>query len=279
HGQTCTVHQAADVAVQLDVGQVVLAGFNFSRIFFSQVTESHDIGVTEQSVAVEVELGVQSDDVARAGQDQRVDLGQFSVGFGVALVQLLEFSNGVFDRSVRHADTASQLGGLLVGQANSRVHEFFQNGVGVALGHFFNFHAAFAGSHHGHALGSTVGNDTDVVFLLDVRAFLDQQATHFLAFRASLVSDQLHAQDFRGQLTHFVHRASQLDATALATATGVNLGFDNPHRATQLLRSCNRFIDGEGRNSAWHGNAKLLKQCFALIFVNFHVIPVSLKTQ
>src|SRR5690606_40000519 len=54
--------------VQLDVGQIVFAGFNLSRIFFSQITERHDIGVTEQSVAIEVELGVQRNDVARAGQ-------------------------------------------------------------------------------------------------------------------------------------------------------------------------------------------------------------------
>jgi hypothetical protein len=37
--------------------------------------------VTEQRVGVEVELGVQGDDLAVAGQDQRVDFGQRSVGF------------------------------------------------------------------------------------------------------------------------------------------------------------------------------------------------------
>src|SRR3546814_6597858 len=36
HGQACAVDQAADVAVQLDVGQVELAGFDFSRVFFGQ---------------------------------------------------------------------------------------------------------------------------------------------------------------------------------------------------------------------------------------------------
>ena len=47
-------------------------------------------------------------------------------------------------------------------------------------GDFLNIHAAFAGRHDAHALRAAVGDDTNVVFLFDVGAFLDQQATHFL---------------------------------------------------------------------------------------------------
>src|SRR5690606_7364743 len=37
HGQACTVHQAADVAVERDVGQVEFRGLDFRRIFLVQV--------------------------------------------------------------------------------------------------------------------------------------------------------------------------------------------------------------------------------------------------
>ena len=41
----------------------------------------------------------------------------------------------------------------------------------------------------------------DVVLLLDVGAFLDQQAAHLLAFGAGLVRLQLHAEDLAGELS------------------------------------------------------------------------------
>src|SRR5690606_915071 len=73
HGQAGAVHQAANVAVQADVGQVELGGLDFSRIFFVQVTVGHDLGVAEQCVGVEVELGVQRHQVALTVAVQRVD--------------------------------------------------------------------------------------------------------------------------------------------------------------------------------------------------------------
>jgi hypothetical protein len=84
HGQAGAVHQAADVAVQRDVGQVELAGFDFGRVFFVEVAQGHDLGVAEQRVAVEVELGVQRGDVALAVAVERVDLDQRRVGLHVA---------------------------------------------------------------------------------------------------------------------------------------------------------------------------------------------------
>ncbi len=49
HGQARAVDQAADVAVQADVGQVELAGFDFGRVFFVQVAEGDDVGVAVQA--------------------------------------------------------------------------------------------------------------------------------------------------------------------------------------------------------------------------------------
>jgi hypothetical protein len=50
HGQTRTVDQATDVAVQRDVGQVELGGFHFRGVFFVEVTKGDDFGVAEQGV-------------------------------------------------------------------------------------------------------------------------------------------------------------------------------------------------------------------------------------
>ena len=82
--------QAANVAVQADVGQIEFRRFDFSRIFFVQVAVSHDIGVAKQRVRVKVELGVQRHQLILAVAVEWVDFDQRRVGVHVALVQLLE---------------------------------------------------------------------------------------------------------------------------------------------------------------------------------------------
>src|SRR5437899_2414729 len=43
HGESRAVDQAADVAVEGDVGEVELGGFDFGRIFFVEVTHGDDV--------------------------------------------------------------------------------------------------------------------------------------------------------------------------------------------------------------------------------------------
>jgi hypothetical protein len=47
---------------EADVGEVELAGFDFGRVFLVEVAQGDDLGVAEQRVAVEVELGVERHD-------------------------------------------------------------------------------------------------------------------------------------------------------------------------------------------------------------------------
>ena len=43
HGEACAVDHAADVAVELDVGEVIFAGFDFGRVFLGLVAQGFDI--------------------------------------------------------------------------------------------------------------------------------------------------------------------------------------------------------------------------------------------
>ena len=74
HRQAGAVDQAADVAVELDVAQAGLAGADFGRLFFGQVAQLGQVRVAEQGVVVEGHLGVEREQLARAGHDQRIDL-------------------------------------------------------------------------------------------------------------------------------------------------------------------------------------------------------------
>src|SRR3546814_2741534 len=53
------IDHAADVAVELDVGEVIFRRFDFGRIFFGQVAQLGKVLVAEHRIAVERHLGVE----------------------------------------------------------------------------------------------------------------------------------------------------------------------------------------------------------------------------
>ena len=63
HGEAGAVDEAGDVAVELDVIQVELAGLDFQRRFLGQVAHRLDVLVAVERVVIEADLGV---DGARA---------------------------------------------------------------------------------------------------------------------------------------------------------------------------------------------------------------------
>ena len=58
HGQTRTIDEASDVAVQTHVRQAKLAGPDFRRIFFGGIKHGRDRLLAERRVVIEVELGI-----------------------------------------------------------------------------------------------------------------------------------------------------------------------------------------------------------------------------
>src|SRR5574343_777241 len=276
HGQTGTVYQTANVAVEGDVGQVELGSFDFVGIFFVQIAHGDDFLLTEQGIGVKVELGVERLDGAIGFVNQRIDFGQRSVGFHVAGVQVLQRLNALWNGSFVHAHALGELEGLRIGQANQRIDKDLDDLFRGLVSNFFDIHATFVRGHHGDGLGSAVGQRSNVVFVLDVGTFVDQQVTNLLAFRTGLVRDQLHAQDLAGVFAHFFERGCDFDATTLATATGVNLGLDHPDLAAQGVGCLDRGVNGGAVNPARNGDAEFLQDLLALIFVNFHALSLRL---
>ena len=78
HGQAGTVDEAGDVAVELDVVQVELAGFDLAFGFLVEVAHFGDILVAVQRVAVDGNLGINCGDLLGAisafDDAERVDL-------------------------------------------------------------------------------------------------------------------------------------------------------------------------------------------------------------
>ena len=79
HGEAGAVHHAADLAVELDVGEVVFRRLDLHRVFFVEIAQRLDVLVAVERVVVEIDLGVEADDLAVLGHDQRIDLQQAHV--------------------------------------------------------------------------------------------------------------------------------------------------------------------------------------------------------
>ena len=64
HREAGAVHHAADVAVERDVAEVVLRRLGLARVLLVRVAQLAQVGVAEERVVVEVDLGVERDQVA-----------------------------------------------------------------------------------------------------------------------------------------------------------------------------------------------------------------------
>ena len=66
HRQPGAVDHAADIAVELDVAELVLAGLALDRVLLVLVAQRLDLGMAEQRVVVDRHLGVERQQIARS---------------------------------------------------------------------------------------------------------------------------------------------------------------------------------------------------------------------
>ena len=79
HGEAGAVDHAADGAVERDVVEIVARRLDLLRVFLGRVAQRHDVGMAIKRVVVEADLGVEADQLARFGDDQRIDFEQAHV--------------------------------------------------------------------------------------------------------------------------------------------------------------------------------------------------------
>lgn len=87
--------------------------------------------------------------------------------------------------------------------------------------------------------------------------------------------NELHAKHILGYGGGFFSRFGHLNASAFAAATGVNLRFHDDTPA-QLFGCRVDFRHCERDLSPRHRNLILGEDCLALVFMNFHGIPILL---
>ena len=74
HGEAGAVDDAADIAVETDIVEIVLGGLRLARILLRGIMHVGDAVPAEQRVVVERHLGVERKHAVVLGHDQRIDL-------------------------------------------------------------------------------------------------------------------------------------------------------------------------------------------------------------
>ena len=270
HGEACAVDHAADVAVEVDIGERGVLGLELCGVLLGLIAKFFDVGVTVERVVVEVHLAIERDDLVITGDDEGVDLGERAVGLDKAGVERLEDLGRGADCLALEAEREGELAALVVGEAERWLDGDGVDELGGLVCDLLDLDAALGGCHHGDLAGGAVDDHAEVELTRDVDAFLDVEAADLLPLGAGLVSDELHAKDLACDLADFIEALGELDAAALAATTSVDLCLDDEDIAAKLLRCFHRLVDSVSDVPARDGDVVVAKDFLRLMLVNVH---------
>ena len=200
-------------------------------IFLRRIAQRRQLLLAEHRVRVDVDLGVERDELAGLGDDERVDLEQRGIALEVDAVQRHQDGLELADLRALEAEAESELAALVGLQPRGGIDVDAQDLLRRVRGHFFDVHAAGGGGDDGHAAALAIQRERQVDLAVDLRAGLDVHRLDGQAFGTGLFGHQPLAEHVRGGGAHRVEVARQLDAAGLAAAARMHLGLDHPQLA------------------------------------------------
>ena len=277
HGQSGAVHHAADVPVQLDVGEVVFAGVDFQGIELGVVEHVGVFAVAEHGVVVEGDLRIHRHQPAGLGDHQRVDLREKAVLFQAEAVQVEEQFHAVLADAPLEPQGEGDLARLVGAQPGEGVDGEDVDLFRRLLRHFFDLHPPFGRSDEAVTGGFPVKGDGQVKLPGDLHRLFHQYPPHPEPFGTGLRRHQLPAEQFFAQFLRLLGVVDELDASPLAASAGIDLRLHHaapPH----LLGGPLHLVGGERDPSARDRYAVGTQNFLCLIFVDVHgVRSIGLK--
>ena len=279
HREACAVHEAADVAIERDVGKTKLVRADFRGILFVWVEQLLDRGLAEERVVIELELRIEREHatvgVLLVGwrDDERIDFDEARVLLAEDLRDLHHDVDRLADLLALEAELECDFARLERLQAQNRVQRHLEDGCGVLLRNDFDLDATFsARDERGGATGAIHG-DREVVLLRDLLCRRDEKLAHDEAFRTRLIRNHLVGQH-EGRCGFGVGEVGdEFDETCLATTTSVHLALDDDFLdagVEEFLRLCDGIWDVVGDGEGWDGDARFSEQLSGLILVDLH---------
>ena len=242
----------------------------FHRVFLRLITQRDQLGMAHQRVGIDADLGIERDQIAFLGDDQRIDLDQAGVVVDVQLVQRLEDGGELRDLVAGQLQAERQIAGLIGLEAHSRMNRFTEDLLGVMSRDFFDVHAAGSRGHHSDTAFFAVQRQAEINLAFDTRTAFDIHLMNRQAGRAGLRRDQALAQQLCCGSADIRNAFDFLDAAGLTAATGMDLRLDDPHRAAETAGNSHGLFGRGGGFTGGHRNAVGSENFLGLVFVQIH---------
>src|SRR5215475_4562742 len=269
HRQPGAVDHAGDVAVELDVVEVVFGGFDLERRFFVEVAQFGVFFVAVERVVVEIDLRVQRVKLAVFGQKEGVDFEERGVHFNERPIEREHELRGLADQLRRQAQAERQIAPLERLHPDGRIDVFLQYHFGRLGRDLLDVHAAGGRGHEDQLRHRAVEQQSQIELLFNFQTLFDEQRAHGAAFGTSLMRDQIHSDHLFGQVVNVFHRAREFDAAALAAPAGMDLRLDD-HRQPQFLGGLFGLGDRTRDPAARDFDIETAQQFLTLILMNLH---------
>ncbi|TPV97883.1 MAG: hypothetical protein USCAAHI_02684 [Beijerinckiaceae bacterium] len=268
HGEPGTIDNAADIAVEANIVEVMLGGLDLARVLLRMVAHVGDATAPEQRIVVERHLGIESEDPVVLGHDERIDLDHGGVEIAECAVAAKDAGDGAADLLEREAKTEGEFARLEGLEPHRRLDHHLQDFLWMVLGDLLDFHAAEAGCDDPHPLDLPVENEAEVNLALERFGDLDIDPLHDFALGARLIGDEGFAKHLCRRRAHFVIGLAKLDAARLATAARMDLRLHRPMPAAEFCRAIDRLLGAVGDRSMRRRHAKIRQDLLSLVLVN-----------
>ena len=166
HREAGAVDEAGDIAVEGDVGEAELRGFDFLGVFLVEVAEGDHVRVAEEGVVVERHLGVEGEELTFLRDQERVHFDHRAILLPVEMVELRHEGNALLEEVAREAEREGDLACLEGLEADGWVDLHLEDLLRGVVGDVFDFHAAFGRGDDDWEGRCAVEEDGEVVLVV-----------------------------------------------------------------------------------------------------------------
>lgn len=203
HGESGSIDETSDIAVELDEVESVFCGFDFVGVFLRCIPCSENVLLPEVCVVVEAEFGIHTEDLVIRRLRPRVNLNLRSILLIEQLIQLLHLARRRLNALLAEAQLSHNLLRQIICNALVDIHGVRLDCARVRLGNFLDIHASLRGSDDDGALTGAVHEDGEVEFAAGELAFDDVDGVAGTAGGTGLFRDELVADHFFGESAGF----------------------------------------------------------------------------
>ena len=243
HGQPRAVDQAGDIAIKSDIVEAVLGSRHFAGILLRHVAHRDDLGLPVKGVVVEVELGVEGEQLAFRRHDERIDFHHGTIALNEKLVEVREELGRLVHQRTGEAESRGNLARLIGHEPESRIHADTEDLFRCLLGDRLDVHSAFRAGNDHRRRRRTIEQDGEVQLAGNVDGLPDKDLSDLLAVRAGLMGDQHLSKHSRRQIAGLQGRITKMNASletrlerSLAATSRMDLGLDDNFAATLFRR-------------------------------------------